>query len=204
MSFIVSYNGQFKPFSITENLSKSKIGRVLKTDHTNEINDAPEAFSMLTPDQESTKQHNKVVTSTYLKSEKKLKRTVTPNHARDIMSHQIKFLTEDSTYQDAVKLMNKYKVRHLPVLENGNLLIGMVSEKDLLKNTHKTSAIEVMTNEVLSCFENATVQDISRIMLEQKVSALPIVNLDYQLIGIVTKSDILKYVTNIISVNGLF
>ena len=63
---------------------------------------------------------------------------------------------------------------------------------------------DLMTKEVLSCFETATIQVISRIMLEQKISAIPIINLDYKLIGIVTKSDILTFVSHIISVNGLF
>ena len=56
------------------------------------------------------------VVNKYIKNEKELNTKVVLLHARDILSRQLKFLTDKSTYADAVKLMSQHKLRHLPVI----------------------------------------------------------------------------------------
>ena len=207
MSFVVSFQGQFKPYSVSEATKARRVNEVLKSHEVFSLDNHPDSLQDVSEEQKQQARHRQKqshAANTYIKNEKEAKRKVVPHHARDIMSRGIKFLSHDNHYDDAIELMEKHDIRHLPVLSEGKTLIGMVSRRDLIRIDGNPKITDIMAKEVISCFENATLQDISRIMLEQKISALPIINLDYKLIGIVTKSDILKFVSNIISVNGLY
>jgi CBS domain-containing protein len=51
-----------------------------------------------------------------------------------------------------------------------------------------------MIPKVLVGLHNARIQEIAHIMLQEKINALPIINEKHQLVGIITQSDILKFV----------
>jgi CBS domain-containing protein len=52
-------------------------------------------------------------------------------HVRDLMTHEVMTCTQDTTMVEAEKIMNKHRVRHLPVTDRGNL-IGMLSIRDVM------------------------------------------------------------------------
>lgn len=107
---------------------------------------------------------------------------------------------------DAQDLMEREGVHHLPVLEDGHL-VGIISDKDLMKATlnsssplsiHKMAYMlsrlvvrDVMTTELVTTDANAAVEEACRIMVDNEISCLPIVEND-KLLGIITKTDMYR------------
>jgi acetoin utilization protein AcuB len=103
--------------------------------------------------------------------------------------------------------MRENKVRRLPVLDRQGKLVGIVSEKDLLyaspspatslsvwEISYLTSRIlvkDLMTTELITICEDCPVEEAARIMVDNKVGALPVVS-DEELVGIITETDLFK------------
>lgn len=115
--------------------------------------------------------------------------------------------TNDMTIQAADALMKQEKVHILPVLDDNQKLVGIISEKDILKAmpspVSTLSAYEmnflisqltvkkIMSRNPLTITKDATVEEAARLMLDRHISCLPVVD-GTKLIGIVTKTDMLN------------
>jgi len=96
-------------------------------------------------------------------------------------------------------IMQRERIRHLPVLDGG-FLVGMVSDRDLLRigTPQPTGELgflrrhveDVMSLEPIVCAPDTSVGEAARIMTEEKIDALPVVR-DGLLIGLVTSTDLL-------------
>ena len=96
----------------------------------------------------------------------------------------------------------------MPVVDSSFYLQGILSERDLLKFTIQSlrsseleviprKVEEIMQIKVLSAFPETPIREIARIMFEEKVGAVPILNKESrEIVGIITRSDILKQVMN--------
>lgn len=107
---------------------------------------------------------------------------------------------------DALQLMQREHIRRLPVVENGRL-VGIVSDKDLLhaapSNATSLSVWElnylvsriqvkdVMTRQVLTIHEDTPVEDAARLMVDNKIGGLPVVN-NGNVVGLITETDLFK------------
>ena len=202
MSFIVSFQGQFKPYSLPD---------LSRYDHIHSIYSAEEIKKRKDIQADEFKEHLKHPQSkhvkesvtAYKKQEKSFKTQTLPHHARDIMSRSMKTMDPNSTVAEALAFQEKYSVNHIPILEEKNKLIGILSDRDLIRRNPGLKIKDVMTTEVLTCLEMTRIQDISKIMLHEKISAIPIINHEYELTGIITRADILGFMTRVISVNQL-
>ncbi len=108
---------------------------------------------------------------------------------------------------EANAIMKREKVHRLPVLDKEHHLIGIISEKDILYaspspvsslSIHEMAYLlsqltvkKLMTHDVVSIVRDTTVEEAARLMVDQDVSSLPVVE-DGYLVGIVTKSDLFK------------
>jgi acetoin utilization protein AcuB len=115
---------------------------------------------------------------------------------RDIMKSTVVTVTPDATVSEAVRLARARGIRHLPVLE-GECLAGIVSDRDLKKVAGETAALalvqvrSIMTTVVLTVGPTFTVEDAARMMIKERVSALP-VTVAGRLVGIVTETDVVE------------
>ncbi len=107
---------------------------------------------------------------------------------------------------DAHKLMQERRVRRLIVLEDGKLA-GIIALSDVLTAEPssatslsvfelnyllaKLTIDEIMTREVITVPATATVRDAARLMLDNKIGGLPVMDGD-KLVGIITESDIFR------------
>ena len=136
----------------------------------------------------------------------KIKELVKPIHpenkvdffAIDIMSKMVKTLNSKSSLSDVRSLMQIENIRHVPIVENHKFM-GMISDRDLLKLDMAGTftflkAEEVMNTLIVVATEETPLAHIARVLLEEKISAIPIVNDKFHLSGIVTISDILRTV----------
>lgn len=100
-------------------------------------------------------------------------------------------ITEDVSVRDALGVVQTHELRHLPVLDAEGSLIGIVSEKDLLRAEGQGSVQEVMTRDVITVTEYAALEDAARIMADHRISSLPVMRHD-RLVGIITETDLFQ------------
>ena len=115
--------------------------------------------------------------------------------------------TPDMSIQDASDLMTREHVHRLPVLDKGGRLVGVISEKDILKaapspastlSAYETNYLlskltvkKIMSRNPVTVTKDTTVEDAATMMVDQDLSCLPVLE-DGKLVGIVSKSDLFK------------
>lgn len=103
-------------------------------------------------------------------------------------------LHEDALIGDALRLMNEYKIGGIPVVNDQNRLVGIVTNRDLRfeKDLEKPVA-RVMTSEnLVTTREFIDFEVAEKILQEHKIEKLPVVDDDYHLVGLITYRDIIK------------
>jgi acetoin utilization protein AcuB len=93
--------------------------------------------------------------------------------------------------RQALEMMGSHRLRHLPVLDADDNLVGIVSEKDLLRAQPDSLVSEVMTRDVVTVTEYTALEEAARIMADGKISSLPVMR-DGRLVGIVTETDLFQ------------
>lgn len=127
---------------------------------------------------------------------------------KDSMTAPVISVSSETVLSDARKIMTDKKVRRLPVVDNDKL-VGIVSFTDVLEAKLATAESlniwelsqqaltmqvkDVMTAEVRSVEQDATISDAARLMLEQKVSGIPVTDND-KLVGMITESDLFRLI----------
>jgi len=116
-------------------------------------------------------------------------------------------VTQDVHINEALSRMHEEKVRRLPVLDKKGKLVGIVSEKDLLYASpspatslsmhelhyllSKITVKDVMTKKVITVGEDTPLEEVARIMADNKVGCTPVMR-EGELVGIVTETDLFK------------
>ncbi|MED9995943.1 MAG: IMP dehydrogenase, partial [Paludibacteraceae bacterium] len=103
-------------------------------------------------------------------------------------------IRQGKTVADALALMKEYHIGGIPVVDENNYLVGIVTNRDLRfeRNTKKLID-EVMTKENLVTTNQSTdLEAAAQILQENKIEKLPVVDKDGKLIGLVTYKDITK------------
>lgn len=109
----------------------------------------------------------------------------------------------DESAVKALGLMLDHEIRHLPVVE-GDRLIGMISDRDIRQNWRITGGemkefgdeqivSDLMSRHPISVREETSIHDAIKRMVEHKIGALPVVDIDNKLVGIFTEIDALQY-----------
>ena len=106
-------------------------------------------------------------------------------------------VTPDTDFKAAMGLMQKHKIRRLPVVAAGGELAGIVAERDLLQAADRflTAPVEVeriMTRAVVTVGESTPVVEAAGLMIRRKIGGLPVVDASRTVLGIVTETDLLK------------
>ena len=109
-----------------------------------------------------------------------------------IMSDCIFRINESDSAKKASAIMKEHNIQHLPVFLD-KTLTGMVSSFDLMSVDSDQQVSEIMSKPLQFARENENIQSTIIIMLEKEIHALPILNNQDQLIGIVSSTDILKH-----------
>jgi len=140
---------------------------------------------------------------------------------KDYMTRHPLMAEPDMTIVEAQRYMGENNIRHLPVVGDGKRLLGLVTRQSLLVDPGRLGSLnvweitryltgltvkEVMikARDVVTVSEDATVEEAARIMIEKKVGGLPVVK-EGVVIGIITETDLLAQLTNLLgwSVRGM-
>lgn len=125
---------------------------------------------------------------------------------QDIMERQVVTINPRTALPEALRLLQQRRIRHLPVLENGEL-VGIISDRDLKRamaspatslTVHELQYLldrlrigEIMTRGVITIGPMMPVEAAARLMVQEKISALPVTE-GARLVGIVTETDLLQ------------
>jgi acetoin utilization protein AcuB len=97
----------------------------------------------------------------------------------------------EATVEEALSILAGRVQRHLPVVDADENLIGIVSEKDLLRAKCDDTVEKMMTQDVITVTEYTALEDAARIMADHKISSLPVMR-DGKLVGIITETDLFQ------------
>lgn len=103
-------------------------------------------------------------------------------------------LTEDQTLADALKIMREFKIGGIPVVDPNNKLVGILTNRDLRFQSDLSKPVtDIMTRKnLITAREGETLEQAESILQQYRIEKLPIVNDQYQLVGLITYKDILK------------
>ena len=117
----------------------------------------------------------------------------------------------DMPLRQAVSLMRDRKIRHLPVVEEGGRLVGILTDRDVrhaalvpalaehltweLRRLKSLRVRDVMTWSVVTTQPEATLAQAGLTMFQRRIGSLPVVE-DGKLVGILTETDVLKALTD--------
>jgi len=114
--------------------------------------------------------------------------------AESVMIHEPITIRREGTVSDALNLMKEYKIGGIPVVDEANTLIGIVTNRDLRFQQDMDRAIaEVMTSKnIITTSHNTGLAEAAEILQAHKIEKLPVVDGDHKLIGLITYKDITK------------
>jgi len=103
-------------------------------------------------------------------------------------------IMKDGTISDALNLMQEYKIGGIPVVDEENKLIGIITNRDLRFETDMARPVhEVMTSEkIITTTKKTDLIKAADILQRYKIEKLPVVDNDNRLIGLITYKDITK------------
>src|SRR5262252_4814604 len=113
----------------------------------------------------------------------------------EAMTKDVRVVNPDDTIRKAARTMASIDAGVLPVGENDRL-IGMITDRDIAirgvaqGKSPDTKIREVMSEEVLYCFDDQELEDVARNMADIKVRRLPVLNRNKHLVGIVSLGDL--------------
>ena len=118
---------------------------------------------------------------------------------KDCMCGDVYCVKPETNLTDVAKIMEKNHIGCVPVCDNSNYLVGLITDRDIIlrgvacgKNTNTTPASEIMTCNVCTCNENDEIQKVEKKMAENQVRRIPVVD-NNKVIGILTLGDLARY-----------
>jgi len=123
------------------------------------------------------------------------------------MSKNIIYATLDETIYDVSKKLYENRITGLPILDDKGKIVGVISQSDIvkllekykeedLKNLSLKEFLKKRKKRLIVASPNSTIKRLIRLMVKHDISRVPIVDKDKKLVGIVTKSDIIKLISS--------
>lgn len=135
----------------------------------------------------------------------------------NLMTRDVVSVTPETTLKEVAEKLVEYRISGLPVCDSGGIVVGVVSEADILyrergpaeregllarlfedglametKKAAARTAAEAMSTPPVTILGYRTVSTAARTMLEQSVKRLPVVDIAGHLIGIITRADLVR------------
>ncbi len=127
-------------------------------------------------------------------------------HVYQVMSRDVQTLALNTPVEAAWRFLAAHKFGQAPVVSGASGLVGLVAVSDLLKvlnvdgqevrDIRATTVAEVMTSPVVTSDPISDIRRVARVLLDYDLPGLPVVGEQDELVGIVTRGDILRRVIN--------
>ncbi|MFE2547381.1 CBS domain-containing protein [Streptomyces sp. NPDC059355] len=124
----------------------------------------------------------------------------------DLMTDEVVSVAPGTSFKDVAKLLAQYDISGVPVLDEEDRVVGVVSQTDLLAHAgpgpdtsgqngteaEPPTAGDVMSAPAVTVHAEGTAADAARLMTRRSIERLPVVDVEDRLIGIVTRRDLLR------------
>ncbi len=140
-------------------------------------------------------------------SDKNTNPALSTPQVKDIMTTEVFTLVESDTFEMADSLMKWRRIRHVPVVNEGGALVGLITHRDFLKVAisrlaeielkelkkayRSIKASDIMNSGVLVVSPEMPLSEAAEILNENKFGCLPVVD-EEKLVGIITEADFVR------------
>jgi len=140
-----------------------------------------------------------------------------PVLVKHVMTAQVVTFFPEQTLLLAEDVMKIHKFRHLPVIDNDRRLVGLVTQRDLLRaqisaltgltdaqrraRQEEVKIRELMTRDLWTVEPETLASHAGQLLIDHQDSCLPVVDQDRVLFGIVTERDFLKFAIKALSIH---
>jgi len=129
-------------------------------------------------------------------------------HVEQIMSHNVITVNDSHTISECYELMKEHTIQQLPILADNQLhLKGIITRHDILKylvndveNTEesfKKTINNISSKKIITTDPISDIRRVSQVMIDFNLNAIPVVNTDDVLVGIVSRNDVIKAVASL-------
>lgn len=135
-------------------------------------------------------------------------------YVKDSMSRDVQTIKSNQTVSEVIAIISETKFRRIPVVDDNNKLLGMITESIISSNTpNKASSLsvfeinyllnklkveDIMIKDPITINEDALLEEAATIMNDKKIGCLSVVDKDNKLIGIITRNDIFTAFINLL------
>ncbi len=122
--------------------------------------------------------------------------------ARQIMSKHVHMLPNTARVANVLSLFDQYDIDMVPVVNSEGRIEGVVTRWFLARQDRPRRELgrqpirSVVRSPVLTAGPDTNIRELARVLLEQNIHAMPIVDANYQVMGMVTRGDILRALVN--------
>lgn len=138
-------------------------------------------------------------------------------YVKDSMSKELVTIKSNQTISEVIEVMSSGKLHRVPVVDDNNKLIGLITESLITSNTpnnssslsvfelnyllNKLKVVDIMIKEPITINEDALLEEAATVMNKNTIGCLPVVDKDNYLIGIITHNDIFTAFINLLGYN---
>jgi CBS domain-containing protein len=115
---------------------------------------------------------------------------------REIMTRDVECASPDDTLQETARKMKELDVGPMPICDHDRV-VGMLTDRDITiravaegRDPRSTRVRDVMTQNVVSCYEDDAVEEAARLMQERQIRRLLVLDRSRQLVGIISLGDL--------------
>ncbi len=113
------------------------------------------------------------------------------------MSHAPVTFRQDTDYWQAFEIMQEKNLHHIPVIDENSTVVGILTRRDLkiASMAFREASVEVsevMHSPVITITPGESLAEAARQMIEHRIGGLPVLQVDGELVGIVTETDLLR------------
>ncbi|TGN20608.1 CBS domain-containing protein [Leptospira idonii] len=118
--------------------------------------------------------------------------------AGQVMSSPVQSLSETCNLKDARDFLLEKRFRHIPITNLESQITGIISDRDIWRylseseNGLSVPISSLMVKKILTGTQNTEIRTVAKVMLEEKIGSLPILGENRILIGILTRSDLIR------------
>jgi CBS domain-containing protein len=119
--------------------------------------------------------------------------------AKDVMTSNPSTCRADHTVYDAVRIMNREDCGVVPIVDELDHCIGIITDRDICLGTvlehldpEDTPVSELMSPQVITCKETDNIETVLEIMEREQIRRIPVLNEEEAITGIISEGDLAK------------
>lgn len=126
---------------------------------------------------------------------------------KDIMIKEFISINEQATIEETYALLKENGISQVPIINDEGAIISMINKKfilnllmddlDYVRNNLKKTLNSILLPEVVTTAPNTDIRAVAKVLSEYHLDAIPIVDNNHLLVGIVTKTNIIKAIADI-------